>query len=67
MEENKDVDLYAELDKVLNESEAEETSVASDQEPTTETETVETPTSQETDELSEEEISQLSPRAQKRS
>lgn len=66
MEENKDVDLYAELDKVLNESEAEETSVASDQEPTTETETVETPTSQETDELSEEEISQLSPRAQKR-
>ena len=31
MEENKDVDLYAELDKVLNESEAEETSVASDQ------------------------------------
>jgi hypothetical protein len=64
MTENNDVDLYEELNKELEKSEAEETSVASDQKPTdegiSEKETKDEP------ELSEEEISKLSPRAQKR-
>ncbi len=67
--ENKDVgeDLYAELHKALaseSEPEAEEAPVASDQKPIEEVETSE---SQNNDsELSEEEISKLTPRAQER-
>lgn len=65
MEENKDVDLYAELEKTLAGSEEQESSVASDQKPT-EDGASETPNTDENDELSEEDISKLSPRAQKR-
>ena len=70
MEENKDVDLYSELEKALkseDESEEKETVVASDQKPKEEKE-IDTSKSKVDDEaeLSEEEISKLSPRAQKR-
>lgn len=67
MEENKDVDLYEELRKTLasSESSEEETEVASDQKPTTD-ETVEKPNEDENTELTEDDISKLSPRAQKR-
>lgn len=64
--ENTDVDLYEELKNALSSSEEEETSGAFDQKPTTDVETVETPNNEENDELSEEEISKLSERAQKR-
>jgi len=64
--QNNDVDdLYAELKNALA-SEEEETSGASDQKPTVDTETTEDLNSNENDELSEEEISKLTPRAQKR-
>jgi len=62
-------DLYAELKKTLesDESEEEETSGASAQEPTEEDTTSETQdVVDENEEMSEEEISKLSPRAQKR-
>lgn len=62
MEDNKDVDLYEELKRELDKSKEEEPSVASDQEPQIEQPTV----VDESGELSEEEISKLSPRAQKR-
>ena len=64
MTENNDVDLYKELQDELAKSGAEEAPVASDQKPidegTSKKETEDEP------ELSEEEISKLSPRAQKR-
>ena len=65
--ENKDVDLYAELADALkaDESEVEETVVASDQKPKEEVDTSKTKVD-EGGELSEDEISKLSPRAQKR-
>ena len=65
MSENKDVDLYEDLKKELEKSTVEETVVASDQEPKEEVipSTVDDKGEQE---LSEEEISKLSPRAQKR-
>lgn len=68
IEDNKDVDLYAELRKTLDtakESEEEETSGASAEEPTGDIETPEINHNDDT-ELSEDEISKLSPRAQKR-
>ena len=64
-QDNKDVDLYAELKATLESSEVEETSVASNQKPTEE----KTPKAEVEDvdaELTEEDISKLSPRAQKR-
>lgn len=68
MEDNKDVDLYAELKKTLesvDESEELETSVASDQKPKVEDKPNEI-VEDENAELTEEDISKLSPRAQKR-
>ena len=68
-EEKKDVDLYAELKATLEKSEEEETSVASDQKPKEEKKEVVPPKEDdkgETADLSEDEISKLSPRAQKR-
>lgn len=65
MEDNKDVDLYETLKNELAKSEEEESSGASAQEPTEETAVVD-PNLNEDAELSEEEISKLSPRAQKR-
>ncbi|MEI6580810.1 MAG: hypothetical protein WCO07_01415 [bacterium] len=68
MTENKDVDLYEDLKKELEKPEAEETLVASDQKPKEDIETSKDNNSDSKDEpeLSEEEISKLSPRAQKR-
>ena len=63
---NTDVDLYKELAEALKSSEEEETSGAFDQKPTIDNETIETPNIEENDDLSEEEISKLSERAQKR-
>jgi hypothetical protein len=67
MEDNKDVDeLYEELRSTLDkESKDEEPSVASDQKPQDESESIDDDESGDV-ELSEEEISKLSPRAQKR-
>lgn len=64
--ENKDVDLYAELKATLEKSEEEETSVASDQKPKEEVVPPVEDNKDENAELTEEEISKLSPRAQKR-
>ncbi len=72
-DKNKDVDLdksedlYEELRNTLKESEVEETPVASDQKPKGDIDTPKAPIDEDENvELSEEEISKLSPRAQKR-
>ena len=66
MEENKDVDLYEELNKALaHESSVEETDGASTEKPTEEV-TTSDPLKDDNGEMSEDEISKLSPRAQKR-
>jgi len=67
MNENKDVDLYEELRNTLAKSEEEETSVASAQKPKEEVITPEITDDKDAEgELSEEDISNLSSRAQKR-
>ena len=72
MDDNKDVgseDLYEELRKTLEkeqEPEEEESSVASDQKPEGDGDAPKDEVTDENEELSEEEISKLSPRAQKR-
>lgn len=65
MPDNKDVDLYAELKATLDKSKEEETLVASDQKPK-EVVTPEADTKDVNEPLSDDEISKLSPRAQKR-
>ena len=65
-DKTKSEDLYAELEKVLkNESAEEESAAADDQKPTTE-KTVENEITDEQGDITEEEISKLHPKAQKR-
>jgi hypothetical protein len=66
MDNKNDVDLYEELRNTLDKSEEEETSGASDQKTTEDIETSESKNNDENSEMSEEEISKLTPRAQKR-
>lgn len=69
MAENKDVDLYAELKKTLesvDEPEEKESLVPSDQKPKEDVDTSKEKVDIESEELSEEEISKLGPKAQKR-